>query len=321
MAPGSIHPDTGERYEIVVYLPIAARPQDSYLETKAKETSKKLQQNANTLKNGEKIKKGQRQFWLVSQRGKLRNTGLKGGVLFAALRALCDQYCESPEDGTDENLHKICESGERRYGVHPPTPAESATELERVDAWLNDKEAEVPLLQDAVASLALCDSLEIDRRLKTLAKRLQVRVKPLSKSISDKRKKLLGERRLKNTGREVAINSDPGKLAEMVRQAEEILNHIGLKYFERNAELVHTVYCRDADVKDSKKSITKDDSGRDVVDFKGYRRDAESMMIQIASYQTLVMDLDGRASFWTSGKEGPVRCHVPRVFRDTCIIV
>ena len=309
MGPGAIHPETGERYEIVVDLPIAPWPENSYLDNAAKENTEKLKANPkNTLKSGEKIMRSERQFWLVSQCGRLRNTGLHGDALQAALRALCDEYCESPEEKTDKMLKQIRESGEHNYGVNAP----DATELNKADAWLNDKDVEPPALADAVDSLAQCDPLEIDQRLAALAKRLGVRQKPLSKSVSDRRKKLASERRLKTTGKEVAVNSDPGKLAEMVRQAEEILHGIGMKYFERNAELVHPIHCRDS-AEASKKAITKDDSGRDVVEFKGYRRDAESMIIQVASYQTLVMDLDCRASFWISGKDGVIRCHVPKI--------
>jgi P4 family phage/plasmid primase-like protien len=121
MAPGAIHP-SGGRYEIVADLPTAPWPSQSYIEECALKTIKKLQQNPNNLKTGEKIKRSQRQYWLVSQCGRLRYTGLNGDALFSALRSLCDQYCESPEEKTDKMLQQICESGERNYGVNVPDP-------------------------------------------------------------------------------------------------------------------------------------------------------------------------------------------------------
>jgi hypothetical protein len=217
MAPGSIHP-SGERYEIVVNLPIAHWPLESKFEEDALRTIRKLKQPLNKLKPNEKIKSSQRQYWLVSQCGRLRGTGLSGDPLFPALRSLCDQYCESPKEKTDEMLRQICESGERNYGVQVP--------------------------------------------------------EPVSK-------------------KGVLINSDPGSLNEMITLSEQLLDSIGLKYFERNNELVHTVY------------------GRDMLPIKGIARDKDSVVINIASHQTLVSDLDKMATFthWTKNGEKPR--HVP----------
>lgn len=120
LAPGSVHPDSGARYEVVIDLPIAPYPADSKLEQQKKKTAKKLSQDPSKLKSGEKIKKSSRQYWLVSQCGRLRRTGLGGDALFAALCALRDKYCDRPEEKTDAMLRQICESGERNYGVAVP---------------------------------------------------------------------------------------------------------------------------------------------------------------------------------------------------------
>ena len=124
MAPGAIHP-SGERYEIVVDLPIAHWPLESKFEIDALKTINKLKQPLRKIKLGEKIKTSQRQYWLVSQCGRLRNTGLTDDALFIALRSLCDQYCESPQQKTDAMLRQICESGVHNYGVNVPEPTQN----------------------------------------------------------------------------------------------------------------------------------------------------------------------------------------------------
>jgi P4 family phage/plasmid primase-like protien len=118
IAPGAVHP-SGERYEIAVNEPVAPWPSGSFLERHAGETAKKLHQNPKTLK--EKVKISLRHGWLVSQCARLRHTGLGGEDLYAALRALCNDYCEAPHEKTDNDLRRLCENCEKLYGVHVPT--------------------------------------------------------------------------------------------------------------------------------------------------------------------------------------------------------
>jgi hypothetical protein len=89
------------------------------------------------------------------------------------------------------------------------------------------------------------------------------------------------------------ISNDPGKVTMLVKQSEGLLHAIGLKYFERNGELVHTIYGRD-----SEKS-------------KHFERDASSVVIEIASPETLVLDLDRLAVYFNENKDGMSVCHVP----------
>jgi hypothetical protein len=89
------------------------------------------------------------------------------------------------------------------------------------------------------------------------------------------------------------ISNDPGKVTTLVKQSEGLLHAIGLKYFERNGELVHTVY------------------GRDGEQSKHFERDASSVVIQVASHETLVLDLDRLAVYFNENKDGMSACHVP----------
>jgi P4 family phage/plasmid primase-like protien len=120
MAPGSIHPETGKAYEVIADLPIAPFPISCLLERLREKTIKRLNKAPSKLKGGEKIKRSFRQYWLVSQCGRLRNTGLHGEALFRTLCTLKDEYCEHPEEKTDAMLRQICESGEKNYGVNVP---------------------------------------------------------------------------------------------------------------------------------------------------------------------------------------------------------
>ena len=153
VAPGSLHPDSKKLYALAIDLPRAEYPKNTYIEKCRKKTANHLAKNPKRLKPGEKIKRSSRQYWLVSQCGRLRNTGLKGEALFKALCALRDEYCDSPEEKTDEMVRQICESGERLYGVanpvapspeeewfdEPSTPSEQAV-LEDTKKLLRDVE-------------------------------------------------------------------------------------------------------------------------------------------------------------------------------------
>lgn len=89
------------------------------------------------------------------------------------------------------------------------------------------------------------------------------------------------------------ISNGPGKVTSLVKQSEQLLHEIGLKYFERNGELVHTIY------------------GRDGEQSKHFERDASSVVIQVASHETLVLDLDRLAVYFNENEDGPSPCHVP----------
>jgi putative DNA primase/helicase len=75
------------------------------------------------------------------------------------------------------------------------------------------------------------------------------------------------------------IVTNPGHVSEMIRRSEAVLYDFGLKYFERNNELVNTAY------------------GRDVAKLKDIERSADSVVIQPASRETILRDLDSRAVF------------------------
>lgn len=94
------------------------------------------------------------------------------------------------------------------------------------------------------------------------------------------------------------IITNPGHLAKMIRDSEQVLHGVGLKYFERNDELVTTSY------------------GRDVPQVKDIERASDSVVILEASYETITRDLDTRATYaaLSEGKGGVKErlCHVPK---------
>jgi hypothetical protein len=98
---------------------------------------------------------------------------------------------------------------------------------------------------------------------------------------------------------EDVIATNPGHVTEMVEASEHVLHEMGLKYFERNAELVNTAY------------------GREVPSVKEIERAADSVVILEASCQTIMRDLDSRATYvvLSQGKYGVEEkpCHVPKI--------
>jgi hypothetical protein len=152
---GSIHPDTGEKYQIVCDLPFAVWPPASALEENKRKIDEELGRDPATL-DGAKIGRTKRQYWLVKQCGRLRFIGLSGAALFNALRALCDACCEYPEEKTDAMLRQICESGERLYGVTQPT-LDSRPE---VAALLDEFNSQYFMVQNFGGKCRVCSEVE-----------------------------------------------------------------------------------------------------------------------------------------------------------------
>jgi hypothetical protein len=112
MAPGSIHPDSGERYEVLVDAPIAPCP--DYV--------RNMRAYKLPVKSGpmEKIPAGGgRHAQLTSMAGKLRASGLDAEAIHAALIPINEAVCADPVG--DEDLIHIAESVSR-YAVHEPEP-------------------------------------------------------------------------------------------------------------------------------------------------------------------------------------------------------
>jgi len=83
-----------------------------------------------------------------------------------------------------------------------------------------------------------------------------------------------------------------------VMRSEEILQRIGLKYFERNGMLVNVAY------------------GREVATAKEIERDKDSIIIQQTSNESITRDLDTLATFVIRrknrmGQEVIIPVHVP----------
>jgi hypothetical protein len=95
------------------------------------------------------------------------------------------------------------------------------------------------------------------------------------------------------------IPTNPRHLGEMIRRAEKVLHGMGLKFFERNGELVNTSYARDV-------AVVKD-----------IERAGDSVIIQPASNETILRDLDHLATFVRlKGVSRETVVHVPRNLPD-----
>lgn len=107
----------------------------------------------------------------------------------------------------------------------------------------------------------------------------------------DDREKSLRERAIKlglDSG--IAIEVAPRKINEMVTQSEKVLHLIGLKYFERNREMVRTVFARD---------VKKDSDP--------YDRDESSVIIDLASGEDIILDLDPRVRYYSLTEDGKTK--------------
>ncbi len=161
---------------------------------------------------------------------------------------------------------------------------EAAAELEKVLVWLTDETVERPSDKDAIASLALCEPLEVVKLKTLLAARLGIPWQTLKSEITRKRKHNKDNKKVHGFA---VINTEPGNVNESVAGAEKIIN-VGLKYFVRNNELVNTSFARETP------------------DVRGLKRDNESVIIQRASNATIYRDLDLNATFTSS--KGLVHC-------------
>ena len=121
MAPGSIHPVTGERYEILTDHPRAVFPANSRLVAERKKIEKP--------KAGEKISK-ERNNWLISQVGRLVNAGLSGTILRETILGLNRVHCDPPLDEHEIDATILVSAAK----FEQKTPDEIITELATISA-------------------------------------------------------------------------------------------------------------------------------------------------------------------------------------------
>jgi Bifunctional DNA primase/polymerase, N-terminal len=122
VAPGSIHPDTGEPYTALNWgTPIAEAPQwliDWLLTQKVQKTEGKKDEAIRGAAG--LIPHGSIHGWMLTQAGKLRQMGLGEESIRNALRDLVDKNCEPPIDWAkvDAMAKSICiyEPGDPRLG-------------------------------------------------------------------------------------------------------------------------------------------------------------------------------------------------------------
>ena len=111
VSPGSIHPDTGKQYRVVLPfaapgLPTAQEIAFWFSEKKAKEEKKGP---SHVPENEEKIPEGQRNTFIASQLGKIHEaTGIGYDALLAAAIDINNRRCEPPLD--EKELERISKS-------------------------------------------------------------------------------------------------------------------------------------------------------------------------------------------------------------------
>jgi hypothetical protein len=92
MAPGAIHPDTGERYEIVVNLPFAPWPANCALNVKRLKVSSAFTKNTKV-----KVRHPGRHDYLVDRATAFFHQGLFGPNLLQAVNFINGTYCDPPK--------------------------------------------------------------------------------------------------------------------------------------------------------------------------------------------------------------------------------
>ncbi len=114
MAAGSIHPDSGQQYEVLWDEPLAPTPEPVL-------ALKKAEQKNLSVVDGKKIPEGAgRHAAITSVAGTLRVKGLDGDAIYEALIPVNNAMCEVPI--SDEDLQHIAYGVAKRYGVPQPDP-------------------------------------------------------------------------------------------------------------------------------------------------------------------------------------------------------
>ena len=101
MAPGAIHPETGERYEIVVDLPLAPWNENCDFAKRSYAKQKLFLPWKNNVK-----KQRSRHPYLVPRATALFHQGLFGKALVAAVSFLNETYCDPPKP--QRKIDEIC---------------------------------------------------------------------------------------------------------------------------------------------------------------------------------------------------------------------
>lgn len=108
---GSIHPDSGEKYEILYDEDLAPLPENVAAFVKPKEEK----EETITLSAGEKIPAGQRWENLRSMAGRFRNNGLSENGIYYALKDWCEQNCEDGKNYPEDKIRDLAEAAIRQF--------------------------------------------------------------------------------------------------------------------------------------------------------------------------------------------------------------
>ena len=187
---GSVHPVSGAAYEIIVDAPRAqftggerlVRKPGSDENTHENEPRTKQQIRATVdalLANAGKAEQGTRNefahkaAWFTAR-------AFLSGVLESTEAELKARLFEAVDPlyapGERDVRHMIDDSWSRGSKAGPLPVLDPAHELAAIDAWLNDTNLPPPPLEDLLTRMALCEPMEIERRRKRIATRLNVSI-------------------------------------------------------------------------------------------------------------------------------------------------
>jgi len=113
---GSVHPDSGEKYEILEDIDIAPLPEGLLIFEK-----KKLEYTPKSA-GGELIPAGSRWIHCQSMAGKLRNMGMDRDGIYAGLKNFLKNNCEDGENYPDDKIQNLADAAVTKFDAAELTP-------------------------------------------------------------------------------------------------------------------------------------------------------------------------------------------------------
>jgi hypothetical protein len=105
--PGSIHPDSGEKYAIIKDVPVVSLPEGLVEHAKEKGGEKLIFKSK--AQGGELIKEGNRWIHLQQAAGRLRNAGLSRSGILSGLKDFLVENCELGESYPEDKIESLAD--------------------------------------------------------------------------------------------------------------------------------------------------------------------------------------------------------------------